>query len=306
MEIGFGSGLFLAHLARTRPEANVLGVEVSIPALRRAGHKAAQQRLDNVRLLQAEAKAVLLALCRPADLAAVIINFPDPWPKKGHSHRRLIDDAFLCLLASRMAAGAPLDIATDHDEYAEQITACLLRSPHFVSRGDAPYALAAPGRIMTKYERVALDAGRTPRYFAWRLAHPAADAFPTPEEFAMPHVVLRGPIDLAEISRRFTPSTVEVDGARVRFVAAYRAVRDDKLLIETYINEEPIVQRIALEVRTRAGGELVIALAELGFPRPTRGAHVAVAHLARWLCDEFPAAIVVQSSLKENDADVDE
>jgi tRNA (guanine-N7-)-methyltransferase len=74
--------------ARRRPEANVLGVEISIPALRRAGRKLERAGLDNVRLIQADAAAVLRALCEPAALAAVVINFPDPWPKKDHDARR--------------------------------------------------------------------------------------------------------------------------------------------------------------------------------------------------------------------------
>ncbi len=69
---------------------------------------------------------------------SVIINYPDPWPKKVHRHRRLIDDIFLCLLASRMAPGGDLDIATDHDDYAIQIAHCLSRSPHFFSRQGLP------------------------------------------------------------------------------------------------------------------------------------------------------------------------
>ena len=304
MEIGFGSGLFLADWARRRPEANVLGVEISIPALRRAGRKLERAGLTNVRLLQADAAAVLRALCQPTGLAEVVINFPDPWPKKGHGARRLIDDDFLCLLASRLAAGGALDVATDHDEYATQIEECLARSPHFESRAGAPFALSDPGRLTTKYEGVALAEGRTPRYFAWRRnAVPVAESFPIPLEVVMPHVVLRGPVDLDEIGRRFRPTMTEFDGGLVRFIEAYRSLTDGKLLIETYINEDPIRQRLGLELRPRANDELVIGLAEVGFPRPTLGVHVAVGRLAAWLQEEFPALIIVSTALQEGHAD---
>jgi tRNA (guanine-N7-)-methyltransferase len=304
LEIGFGSGLFLADWARRRPEANLLGVEISIPALRRAGRKLERAGLGNVRLLQADAAAVLRALCRPGGLAAVVINFPDPWPKKDHGARRLVDDPFLCLLASRMAAGGALDIATDHDEYAEQIAACLARSPHFESRAEAPFLLGDPGRVTTKYEQVARREGRTPRYFPWRRnVVPVVEPFPIPQEVAMPHVVLRGPVDLDEIGRRFRPSVTEFDGGLVRFIEAYRSLNDGKLLIETYINEDPIRQRLGLELRPRANGEVVVGLAEVGFPRPTRGVHVAVGLLAAWLQAEFPALVVVSTALQEGHAD---
>lgn len=304
IEIGFGNGLFLLELARSRPEANVLGVEISIPALRSAGRKVARAGLTNVRLLQAEAEAALLALCRPESVDGVIINFPDPWPKKGQHHRRLIDDAFLRLLATRLRPGAHLDIATDHEAYAVHIEACLLRSSHFSPRTAAPYVLSDPDRTQTKYERVALEEGRAPRYFLWRRKEqPAEEAFPIPEEFAMPHVVLRGPIDWDEIGRRFQPHEVESGPARIRYIEMYRSLSDGKLLVETYVNEAPIVQRLALELRPRAGGEVVVSLAEVGFPRPTRGVHHAVHHLVQWLAEAFPPLVAVQSTLQVNDAD---
>ena len=304
MEIGFGSGLFLADWARRQPETNVLGVEISIPALRRAGRKLERAGLYNVRLMQADAAAVLRALCEPAALAAVVINFPDPWPKKDHGARRLINDPFLRLLASRLAAGGALDIATDHDEYAAQIAGCLARSPHFESRVGAPFVLSDPGRVTTKYEQVARSEMRTPRYFPWRrTAAPVVESFPIPQEVAMPHVVLRGPVDLDEIGRRFRPTMSELDGGLVRFIEAYRSLADGKLLIETYINEDPLRQRLGLELRPRANGEVVIGLAEVGFPRPTRGVHVAVGRLAAWLQEEFPALVVISTALQESHAD---
>jgi tRNA (guanine-N7-)-methyltransferase len=304
VEIGFGSGLFLVHLARTYPADNALGIEISLPALRHAARKVGRAGLDNVRLLQGDASAALHALCRPGDITAVTINFPDPWPKKGHHGRRLIDDDFLRLLATRMPPGGALDIATDHDDYAEQITECLLHSTHFDSRLDAPYTLADLERMPTKYESVALAEGRTPRYYRWRRNDaPAEDAFPIPQELPMPHVVLRGPADLDEIGRRFRPGSVEFGSTRVRTIEAYRSLHEGKLLIETYIGEEPIWQRIGLEVRARHSGELVVALAEMGFPRPTRGVHLAIHALVEWLREEFPATIVVHSTLQVNHAD---
>ena len=220
--------------------------------------------------------------------------------KKGHDERRLIDDEFLRLLASRLVEGGPLDIATDHDDYAAQIEATLLRSSHFAGRAGTPFVLSDPGRLTTKYERVALEQGRTPRYYPWRRNDtPAADSFPIPQEYAMPHVVLRGTPDLDEIGRRFRPSVAEFDGGLVRFIEAYRSLADGKLLIETYIHEGPIRQRLGLELRRRANGEVVVGLAEVGFPRPTQGVHVAVARLVQWLETEYPALIIVSTTLKE-------
>lgn len=304
VEIGFGSGLFLADLARTQPEANVLGLEISIPSLRNAGRKVKRGGLSNIFLMQASASAAFQALCEPGSIDRVIINFPDPWPKKDHLNRRLINDEFLCLLATRMRPDGRLDIATDHDDYAEQIADCLLHSPHFNSRLNAPYSLENPNRVQTKYERFAREEGRTPRYFQWRRnAMPIENRFPFPKELPMPHVVLRLPVDLNEIGRRFRPVAVELETTRIRFIEAYQSLHDGKLLIETYINEDPILQRIGLEFRARSSGEIVISLAEVGFPRPTRGVHLAVGYLVDWLRMEFPSLVVVQTTLQGAHAD---
>lgn len=304
VEVGFGSGLFLVDLARRRPEANILGLEISIPSIRNAGRKVQREKLTNVRLMQASAPAALQALCSPGSVDTVIINFPDPWPKKDHHDRRLIDGEFLSLLATRMRKGGELDIATDHAEYAAQISDCLLTSPYFESRADHPFILQDVGRKQTKYEQVALRQGRPPRYFKWRRNEvPADERFPVPKELPMPHVVLRLPADTTEIANRFQPAVFESGTTRFRFVEIYQSLHDNKLLIETYINEDPILQRIGLEVRPRPSGELVISLSELGFPRPTPGVHLAIRHLVDWLREEFPSLIVVQTTLQGDHAD---
>ncbi|MBP6015367.1 MAG: tRNA (guanosine(46)-N7)-methyltransferase TrmB [Candidatus Promineofilum sp.] len=304
LEIGFGSGLFLVELARRLPQANIIGLEISIPSLRNAARKVRRFGLTNVCLLQADARSALQVLCEPHSIVGVFINFPDPWPKKDHLGRRLIDEQFLSLLASRMAPGGVLDIATDHDEYAVQITSSLLRSPYFTSRAAKVFTLADEGRVQTKYEQVALLEGRTPRYYKWRRDDAAVvlELFPIPKELAMPHVVLRLPADVAEIGRRFQPHAVAIDSTRIRFVDAYQSLGDGKLLIETYINEEPLLQRLGLQVRARPTGEIVISLAEVGFPRPTRGVHLAISSLVEWLRAEYPSLVVVQTNLQSDHA----
>lgn len=304
VEIGFGSGLFLVDMARRRPDVNLLGLEISIPSIRRAARKVHREDLSSVILMQASAEAVLQALCEPGSIDGVIINYPDPWPKKDHFDRRLIDDTFLRLLATRMASGADLDIATDHDDYAGQIAMCLSRSPHFSSRQDTPFSYDDPGRIRTKYEQVALSEGRTPRYFKWRRNDaPIDNSFPFPVELPMPHVVLRLPADLTEIGRHIRPAVIELESTRIRYIDAYQSFHDGKLLIETYVNEDPIQQRIGLEIRSRPAGEIIISLAEVGFPRPTPGVHLAIRYLVDQLREEFPSLVVIQTTLQGDHAD---
>ena len=120
-EIGFGNADFLLQLALENPKSNVLGLEISLPSLRRGERKLDREDLPYAKVLRAEAHHALWTLCRPGEVDAVFINFPDPWPKDSHRQRRLISDRFIHLVGTRMALGGQIRIATDHAEYAEWI-----------------------------------------------------------------------------------------------------------------------------------------------------------------------------------------
>ena len=300
VEIGFGGGHFLVELAQERPDANVLGVEISLPSLRRGQKKVEQAGLDNVRLVQADARFLLQALCAPATLSGMYINFPDPWPKARHQRRRLISQPFLHLAATRQAPGAHLDIATDHAEYAAAIAQCLAQTPYFNSRLDVPFTVEDRERPRTKYELIALAEGRTCHYFKWqRNETPAPDVFPVPKEHPMPHVVLRSPLTLAEIGRRLPPDPVSAGDRHIAYLEAYRSLNEEMLFVETYVKEEPLTQRVGLVIRQREPGEFVISLHEVGFPRPTAGIHLAIAHLAEWIIDLHSASQLIHTNLRQ-------
>ena len=300
VEIGFGNGQFLLDLASSRPEANVLGLEISHVSLRKAAHKGQARGLANVALLYGHALGVLWALCRPHSLSAVYVNFPDPWPKAAHHHRRLFDERFLHLLATRMRPGAVLEIATDHEGYAEVIEALLREARWFESRSGQPFVTADETRIRTKYEQIALDEGRTCRYFRWQRNQTAAlAAFPIPPEMPMPHVIMESPLALKEIEKRFEPMTHAADDLTVRFVGLFRARQGDFLLVDTYVDEDPIAQRVGLTIRRRDEEEIILGLHELGFPRPTVGIHRALHLLAQSLLALDPGMRVLTSNLRE-------
>ncbi len=298
VEIGFGGGHFLVDLATRRTEANVLGVEISNPSLRRTEDRLRRHGLSNVCLVYGGAQSVLWALCHPGSLAGVYVNFPDPWPKAAHHHRRLINDRFLRLLATRMAPGAPLDIATDHADYQAWIADCLARSPHFESRTDATYLTDDPTRPRTKYERQALEAGVTCHYFLWqRNESPGAVAFPIPQELAIPNVLIETRLSLALIHDRFAMSEGAYGPVRVRLLEAYAAARHRSLMVEVFVSEEPVSQRVGLLIQERGPGRLLLSLHEIGFPRATAGMHAALRHLADWLITMDPEANIVRDNL---------
>jgi tRNA (guanine-N7-)-methyltransferase len=300
VEIGFGSGTFLVDLGQKRPSCNIIGLEISLPSLRRGARKVSQRGLSNVAIVQADANYALQALILPDSLSGVYINFPDPWPKPGHEQRRLIDACFLHLVASRMPAGATLDIATDHSGYAQAIAACLEETPYFDSR-TGETAVIATGRLGTKYEQKGLAEGRPGHYFFFkRNETPTAHSFPVLKELKMPHVVMESPLSLTQIAERFELVSLMVDTTTVSLIELFQSTRDDKLLIEAYVNEPPLSQRIGATIRRRRSGQLVVALHEIGFPRPTAGTHYLIHHLAHWLLSLHPDTIVVHSTLREN------
>ncbi|MCP4419291.1 MAG: tRNA (guanosine(46)-N7)-methyltransferase TrmB [Chloroflexi bacterium] len=284
IEIGFGGGHFLIDLAQKRPFANILGVEISLPAIDRGERKIRNASLNNVRLLQVNARYLLQALCTPQSVAEVYINFPDPWPKANHHHRRLISVDFLHLLATRMVKGGQLEIATDHAAYAEAITTAVEATPYFQSCLPSTFVTEDSDRLRTKYEQKGLDEGHTCHYYKWERNNKSApNSFPVPQELPMPHVVLQTPLDLDTIQEKYTPWHVSSDDTHVGFMELFRAHGGEMLFVETYLREEPLSQRLGLLLRRRESGDYVISLHELGFPRPTAGVHLAIGQLAHWL-----------------------
>jgi tRNA (guanine-N7-)-methyltransferase len=121
LEIGFGNGEHLASLAAAHPERNYLGVEVHRPGVGHLFMLAQAANLTNLRASTHDAVEVLREQIAPASLDEVLLLFPDPWHKKRHHKRRLIQAPFLELLASRLHAGGVLRMATDWEEYALQM-----------------------------------------------------------------------------------------------------------------------------------------------------------------------------------------
>jgi tRNA (guanine-N7-)-methyltransferase len=121
LEIGFGNGEHLASLAAAHPERDYFGVEVHRPGVGHLLMLAETRGLGNLRVSSHDAVEVLRAQIEPATLDEVLVLFPDPWHKKRHHKRRLIQPPFVELLASRLAPGGVLRLATDWEDYALQM-----------------------------------------------------------------------------------------------------------------------------------------------------------------------------------------
>lgn len=148
VEIGFGDGELLAAMAAADPGRDFLGIEVHEPGVGHCLLLLEKLGLGNVRLIRHDAIEVLETQIAPGSLDEVKLFFPDPWPKKRHHKRRLVQPPFLDLLAARLAPGGRFHVATDWAPYAEHIDAV-------VGAHDAFEALpgAAGGRPQTRFER---------------------------------------------------------------------------------------------------------------------------------------------------------
>ncbi|MEQ8514188.1 MAG: tRNA (guanosine(46)-N7)-methyltransferase TrmB [Chromatocurvus sp.] len=154
LEIGFGMGQSLAEMAAAAPDTGFIGVEVHRPGVGRLLHLVSEQGLGNVRVFCHDAVEVLRDCIAPGALDTVQIFFPDPWHKKRHHKRRLIQPDFVDLVVSRLRPGGCLHLATDWAPYAEQMLAVLSAHPGLQNTvEDGGYALRPDSRPLTRFEQ---------------------------------------------------------------------------------------------------------------------------------------------------------
>lgn len=154
LEIGFGNGAAMLAMAEAEPQCNFLGVEVHRPGVGRLLLGLEERGIENVRVACADAVELLRDHLPPASLAGVRIYFPDPWPKKRHHKRRIVQPPFVDLLAGRMRPGGILHLATDWAPYAEHMLEVLQGRPDFENLSpEGRYCERPEWRPRTKYER---------------------------------------------------------------------------------------------------------------------------------------------------------
>lgn len=160
LEIGFGNGEALVSLAGAHPECDYLGVDVFDPGIGRLLAAVAEQGLTNVRLLRGDAVDILGDNLPPGSLRAVLLWFPDPWPKKRHHKRRLVQPGFARLVASRLEPGGVFHLATDWENYAEHMLAVLEAEEGLENlAGPGKFCADRTARPVTKFERRGLGLG---------------------------------------------------------------------------------------------------------------------------------------------------
>jgi len=158
LDIGFGSGEALAEIAAAHPDRLYLGVEVYRAGTGQLLRLIERHQLDNLRVLLGDASELLRWGIPTASLSGVQLFFPDPWPKKRHHKRRMVQSEWLARVADRLKPGGMLHMATDWAEYAEWMLALTDADPHFLNPHGG-YAPSAGDRPQTRFERRGLRKG---------------------------------------------------------------------------------------------------------------------------------------------------
>lgn len=169
LEIGFGSGEVIGELARDNPQLDFLGIEVHRPGVGRLLQYCAAENLTNLRIICHDAVEVLEHGIADAALDEILVFFPDPWHKKRHHKRRLVNPAFMALVARRLRSGGILRLATDWEDYARQMLESGNACPDLESFSqDGGFVEHYEGRTSTRFERRGARLGHGIRDLAYR------------------------------------------------------------------------------------------------------------------------------------------
>lgn len=153
LEIGFGMGQSLVAMAAAAPDSNFVGVEVHRPGVGKLLHSMAGQGVDNIRVYCHDAVEILRDCIPPDSLDTVQIFFPDPWHKKKHNKRRLIQPALVAQIVDRLKSGGCLHLATDWEDYAQQMMTVLSAEDRLRNlSGEGNFAPRPAHRPLTKFE----------------------------------------------------------------------------------------------------------------------------------------------------------
>lgn len=299
VEIGFGNGNYLIELARQHPDCNVIGLEIASRSLEKAERKLGLNGVHNARAVFSKAEAALAHLFEPRSVREFHINYPDPWFKKRHSGRRLIQPDTATYLASRLEVGGRLYLATDIRDYAEMADEVLSNTPALQNCLPTPWTHSFPRLTTTKYEAKGFAEGRPGHYFLYQRT---ADPFPEPpalQELSMPHVVIHTPVPAPEIvaahrEQQFNPA----EGVHIKIRDAFLHQNGRAVMFEAEVIDPTVEQHVAIMLYPREEPQtFTVKYTTLGQPRMTPGLHYATGLLAKWVVSLHPDGRILSSKI---------
>ena len=275
VEIGVGSGRFMEYLARRRPDLNVLGIDRAPQSIARTFRRLQRREIRNARLLKGDADWFVRNVLPCEALHRVYVNFPDPWPRKKHLGRRLLQKSFLRSLSSRLTPEGDVLVTTDHDAYFDFV----VRNAEAAGCFDVDLPRPPCEVLETKWARKAA----VHRHAALRLKHPASPLKRDVElEEAMYHAVVTGNLpDLTAFEKR----TFRHGRGVAVLMEVYRPLAGRGFIFLVHVEEDGLRQDVIVDVREGKQG-FVVALRRFGEPLHTRGLSTAVRLITEWLADQ--------------------
>ncbi len=295
LEIGFGDGRFwAAHSVfegalegGSAFPANYLGVEISGSSLLKAQQKSkGKDQTANARVILTKMPADLLlrAVIPPASLSRIYVNFPDPWPKAGHSENRLLRRSFFELAADRLRLGGEIWFTTDHAEYFEFALEQARQTPFYQITQPEPPKAALQTKYAKKWESYGLEANHA-RFTV--IAQPTAPQ-PWLEVFnyedAMPHAIIDLKIHITDFEKTAFEKTVTRFGdTTIILLEVMQSVNRPMLHFLAHIEEAELTQEILIGVTLRDEGGALVRLEKFGSPIITAGVKKAVGAVTDYL-----------------------
>ena len=170
VEIGFGNGSFIFNKAWAEPGADFIGIELYHRGIRSLAKKIKKSCIKNLIIIYSDAKKIFSNSIGNNELLEVYVNFPDPWPKKRHKKRRLINVSFAQLVYSKLKNNGKVYLATDSEDYVREMLICFESKQGFKNLAGRPkFSEKAPHQIATKYEEKSLIYGKKNYYLQYQV-----------------------------------------------------------------------------------------------------------------------------------------
>ncbi|MCS7192461.1 MAG: tRNA (guanosine(46)-N7)-methyltransferase TrmB [Armatimonadetes bacterium] len=286
IEIGIGNGEFIVWLAEQNPSANCIGFEINRDYLFKARNRVKSAGLTNVRLVPMEGSKALSRLFAPETLTALYLNFPDPWHKERHKERRLVNEAFVWLLASRLVKSGQFLMVTDYEPYACEVITAFESCPAYQPLWEKPLQTELTGYYQTKYARKWSALGRPFFYIGFRkilsveLPEWVLQTYPLASlkgDEAMPQVVLKTgeTVDWHELWRSLPKNLLWQRGDDVVNVKGCY-LGDESVIVDLVVTEGRLMQRFFVSIHAHREG-VMVKVHDASFLDFTTGVHRAVA-----------------------------
>ncbi len=280
LEIGFGDGRFLASIAKSNPDWNCLGADLSRGSVARAFKHLQRSKLSNVRLHHGSGLFLLRNVLENESLFQVYVNFPDPWRKHRHADRRLFNQSFFRLLAARLRTEGSLLFTSDDEQYFDQTISLVHESGYFqIIHSNPP-----PAVLRTKYARKWLHEGRSVFHAQIQKQVQSSPDVPPDvhREDGMHHALLNGTIPVVT---EFENIIHHFPNGHVVVLDVLQMIVQEGLVFVTRVHEPELVQELFLQLRPveKSNAELLLSIMNFGKPIATRGTSEAVKAVANWL-----------------------